>query len=97
MKAVFISFNQAYYEEIISVMNHQSLRGFTRWEVVQGRGSQKGEPHYGDHAWPALNSAILAMVEDEKVDRFLETLHNLDIATEAQGLRAFVWNIEKNI
>jgi hypothetical protein len=37
------------------------------------------------------------MVEDEKVDHFLEILHNLDKETEAQGLRAFVWNIEKTI
>ena len=97
MKAVFISFNQAYYDEIISIMDHYNLRGFTRWEVVQGRGSMKGEPHYGNHAWPALNSAILAMVEDEKVEYFLDKLHQLDQATDAQGLRAFVWNIERSI
>ena len=97
MKAIFISFNQAYYEEIIEIMNHLSLRGFTRWEVVQGRGTNNGEPHYGDHAWPALNSAILAMVDDAKVNVFMEQLHELDQATEAQGLRAFVWNIEQSI
>ena len=97
MKAVFISFYQAYYEDIIAIMDHRSLRGFTRWEVVQGRGSNKGEPHYGNHAWPALNSAILAMVEDEKVDEFLQQLHQLDKQAEAQGLRAFVWNIEQSI
>ncbi len=97
MKAIFISFNQAYFEEIIEVMNHLSLRGFTRWEVVQGRGTHKGEPHYGDHAWPALNSAILAMVDNEKVAPFLEQLHELDQSAEAQGLRAFVWNIEQSI
>ena len=97
MKAIFISFNQAYYEEIIEIMNHLSLRGFTRWEVVQGRGTNNGEPHYGDHAWPALNSAILAMVDDANVNVFMEQLHELDQATEAQGLRAFVWNIEQSI
>ena len=86
MKAIFISFNQAYYEAIVSIM-----------DVVQGRGSKTGEPHYGNHAWPTLNSAILTMVEDEKVDHFLEILHNLDKETEAQGLRAFVWTIEKTI
>ena len=31
------------------------------------------------------------------LDHFLEILHNLDKETEAQGLRAFVWNIEKTI
>lgn len=97
MKAIFISFNQAYYEMILSIMDRSNIRGFTFWETVQGRGSQKGEPHYGSHAWPTLNSAILAMVDDEKVDPFLDLLHKMDLQTEAQGLRAFVWNIEKSI
>ena len=68
MKAIFISFNQAYYEMILSIMDRNNIRGFTYWEEVQGRGSKNGEPHYGSHAWPTLNSAILAMVPDEKVD-----------------------------
>lgn len=97
MKAIFISFNQAYFETIQHIMDRNNIRGFTYWEEVQGRGSKNGEPHYGSHAWPTLNSAILAMVDDEKVDLFLDLLHKLDIQTEAQGLRAFVWNIEKSI
>ena len=97
MKARFISFNQAYYEMILSIMDRNNIRGFTYWEEVQGRGSKNGEPHYGSHAWPTLNSAILAMVPDEKVDPFLDLLHKMDLQTEAQGLRAFVWNIEKSI
>jgi len=97
MKAIFISFNQAYYEMILSIMDRNNLRGFTYWEELQGRGSVTGDPHYGNHAWPTLNSAILTMVEDEKVDNFLNLLHEIDKQTEAQGLRAFVWNIEKSI
>jgi len=97
MKAIFISFNQAYYEMILSIMDRNNIRGFTYWEEVQGRGSKNGEPHYGSPAWPTLNSAILAMVPDEKVDPFLDLLHKMDLQTEAQGLRAFVWNIEKSI
>lgn len=97
MKAIFISFNQAYYEMIISVMDRNNIRGYTYWETVQGRGSKTGEPHCGNHAWPTLNSAIMAMVDDDKVDNFLDLLHKMDMQTEAQGLRAFVWNIEKTI
>ncbi len=97
MKAIFISFNQAYYEMILSIMDRNNLRGFTYWEELQGRGSVTGDPHYGNHAWPTLNSAILTLVEDEKVDNFLNLLHKIDKQTEAQGLRAFVWNIEKSI
>ena len=97
MKAIFISFNQAYYEEIISIMDRNSIRGFTYWDNVAGRGSNKGEPHYGDHAWPTLNGVIWTIVEDEKVDRFLTLLNKLDEQTEEQGLRAFVLNVERSI
>ena len=40
MKAIFISFNQAYYEMILSVMDRNNIRGFTYWDEVQGRGSK---------------------------------------------------------
>ena len=97
MKSVFISYNQAYQEEILQIMDRNNIRGFTQWEEVQGRGSNSGEPHYGSHAWPTLNSAIIAIVEDAKVDGFLSRLRELDQTTEAQGLRAFVWNVEQTI
>ncbi|MCC8144122.1 MAG: hypothetical protein LUD02_08940 [Tannerellaceae bacterium] len=97
MKAIFISFNQAYYEMVVALLDRNSMRGFTYWETVQGRGSNKGEPHYGSHAWPTLNSAIIAFTEEEKVDNFLDMLHKMDKQTEALGLRAFVWNVEKTI
>ena len=97
MKSVLITFDQAYYERIIATLDRLNCRGFTYWEQVRGRGSKTGEPHYGSHAWPSMCSAVLTMVEDERVDSLLEVLHNMDKQTEQLGLRAFVWNIEKTI
>lgn len=48
MKAIFISYNQAYNEEIADVLEKYRERGFTRWEDISGRGSTKGEPHFGN-------------------------------------------------
>lgn len=95
MKAVFISFYQAFYEEVIEILDQQEIRGFTFWETVQGRGSNTGEPHYGTHAWPTLNSAMMTFVADEKVQPLLKALHKLDVSAEQQGLRAFVMNVEE--
>ncbi|MDR1368704.1 MAG: hypothetical protein LBJ72_01070 [Dysgonamonadaceae bacterium] len=95
MKAVFIPYNQAYKERLIEILDRMNIRGFTNWDEVQGRGTKKGEPHYGDHAWPTLNSAIITMISDERVESLLAKIHELDIQTEAQGIHAFVWNIEK--
>lgn len=97
MKSVLITFDQAYYERILQLLNRLNCRGFTYMDKVQGRGSKTGEPHYGTHAWPSMNSAIITVVEDSKVDPLLDELHKMDLHTEQLGLRAFVWNIERSI
>lgn len=97
MKSIFIAFDQAYYQQIISILNTNHVRGFTGWESVVGRGSKTGEPHFGTHAWPALNSAIITVVDDEKVKPILGQLRELNATSELMGIRAFVWNIEDGI
>lgn len=94
MKAVFISYNQAYNEEIVDTLESLGQRGFTRWQDIQGRGSSVGIPHMGNHAWPEMNHAVLTMVEDDKVSVILARLKEMSEASPALGLRAFVWNIE---
>ena len=94
MKAVFLAYNQPLTEAVNSILDRHHIRGFTKWADAQGRGTHSGEPHFGTHTWPAMNSAILAVTEDEKVEPLLESLKKLDTRTEQQGLRAFVWNIE---
>lgn len=97
MKSIFISYNQAYYEEIVNVLEHAGDRGYTMWEDVKGRGTVDGEPHLGSHAWPTLNHAILAIVEDAHVSPILDELKALDTKTPGLGLRAFVWSIEQSL
>lgn len=94
MKAIFIAYNQAYNEEIIEVLESFGQRGFTRWEDIEGRGSQTGIPHMGSHAWPEQNHAILTVVDDDKVAPVMSELKKRDEAMSDLGLRAFVWNIE---
>lgn len=97
MKSILITFDQAYTERVIDILTTNNCRGFTMVERVQGRGSKTGEPHYGSHAWPSMCSAIISVVDDDKVDIVLEKLQIMDKATEKLGLRAFVWDIEKTI
>lgn len=97
MKAIMISFDQALREKVVEALNASNCRGFTMMEQVQGRGSKTGEPHYGSHAWPAMNSAIFVMADDEKVKPLLKRLKDIDNDFEMLGLRAFVWNVEDSI
>lgn len=95
MKAVFIVFNQANTERIEYVLDREEVRGFTWWENVQGRGSETGEPRKGTHTWPEMNSAVLTIVPDEKVEAILENVKKIDNINTEVGIRAFVWNIEE--
>ena len=95
MKAVFISFYKAFYAELIEVMDKLGIRGFTFWEEVQGRGTETGEPHYGTHAWPTLNSAVFTVIPEEKVKPLLDEIHRLDASAPQPGIRAFVMPVEQ--
>ncbi len=94
MKAVFIVFNQANTERVEFMLDKLGVRGFTFFEQVQGRGSVNGVPHRGTHTWPEMNSAVISVVEDDRVDDLLKSVHKLDIRNKEYGVRAFVWNIE---
>lgn len=96
MKSIFITYDQAYNMEIADAMQEIGVRGFTMWQDIAGRGSETGEPHLGNHAWPTMNNAILTFVPDDKVDDILAMVRAKDEDTPALGLRAFVWNIEKS-
>ena len=97
MKSVFKTFDQAFFERIMALLDRHNCRGFSYWQQVQGRGSKTGEPHYGSHAWPSMCSAIITIIDETKVAPLLEALHRMDKETEQLGLRAFVWNIEQTI
>ena len=92
MKTLMIVFNQSIGEMVMYILNECSIRGYTRWEDVQGCGSYKGEPHLGTHAWPAKNSAIMCVLEQEQLNAVLPKLKMLADEADQQGMRAFVWD-----
>ena len=97
MKAIFITFNQANTERVEFILDSLKVRGFTFWEEVRGRGSVDGDAHRGTHTWPDMNSAIVTMVDDDKVQDILTLVKKLDKRNTDVGIRAFVWNIEQSI
>ncbi|MDD3384279.1 MAG: hypothetical protein PHN30_01025 [Bacteroidales bacterium] len=93
MKAVLIIFNQAHTERIDFMIDRLDIRGYTKWDTVQGRGSVDGEPRMGTHTWPEMNSSVLTIVEEEKVPDLLAGVKKLNAINEEVGIRAFVWDI----
>lgn len=95
MKSVFIVFNQANTERVEYMLDALKVSGFTMFEQVQGRGTNGGEPRRGTHTWPEMNSALMAVVEDDKVPEILSAVRKLDNRNKEVGVKAFVWNIEE--
>jgi len=97
MKSVFIVYNQAFTERVEYMLDRLEIKGFTQWGEVFGRGSDNGEPHMGTHTWPELNSAMLTVVDDDKVDILLTKIQRLNEVNQEVGIRAFVWNVERAV
>ena len=97
MKSVFIVFNQANTERVEYMLDQLKISGFTFFEQVQGRGTNGGEPRRGSHTWPEMNSAVITVVDDDRVPELLSTIKKLDNRNKEVGVRAFVWNIEQTV
>lgn len=97
MKAVMIICNAILSDEVLETLNKLEIRGYTRWDDVQGRGSDNGEPHMGSHTWPGLNSSILVILPEDKTESLLKKIKEIEEGASQQGVRAFVWNVEKTI
>ena len=97
MKAIFIAYNQAYGTEIVELLDEHGQRGFTQWKDIDGRGGENGDPHYGNHAWPTQNYAILTIVPDGKAGEIMEALREKDSKYPNLGLRAFLWTVDSMV
>jgi len=97
MKAIMITYNQALTEKIEYMFEKLGIRGFTRFPTVLGAGSKDGEPRMGTHTWPEMNSTVITIVPDEKVDILLDKVQKLDDINREVGIRAFVWDVIKTV
>jgi hypothetical protein len=93
MKAIFISYNQVFNERVEYILDYLKIRGYTQWTDVKGVGSDDGSPHFGTHAWPETNNAILTFVDDSLVEDVLDSVKKLDEVNKEIGIRAFTWDI----
>jgi nitrogen regulatory protein PII len=97
MKAIMIIYNQANSEKVEYMLDKLGIKGYSLWENVQGRGTKTGVPHLGTHAWPEINKSVLAIVDDNVVDKVLDTVKRIDEINEEVGIRAFVWDVLKTV
>lgn len=92
-----IIYNQAHTEKVEYMLDKLSIKGYTLWENVQGRGSKTGVPHLGTHAWPEINKSVLTIIDDDLVDSVLQNVKKIDAVNEEVGIKAFVWDVLKMV
>ncbi len=97
MKMVWVIYNQVLQAEVMELLERRGQRGFTRWQEVQGRGGETGEPHMGSFTWPSLNGVLMCTMEEEEVEGFLESLRKLDADLGDRGIQAFVNDVEQRL
>lgn len=88
-----IVYNQALTERVSYMLDQLRVTGFTQWPLVNGAGTNGGEPRMGTHTWPEMNSATLTVVDEEMVPLILKYVERLDNVNKENGIRAFVWDI----
>lgn len=88
-----IVYNQALTERVGYMLDQLRVTGFTQWPLVNGAGTNGGEPRMGTHTWPEMNSATLTVVEENMVPLILKYVERLDNVNKENGIRAFVWDI----
>ena len=93
LNAVLIVYNQALTERVSYMLDQLRVTGFTQWPLVNGAGTNGGEPRMGTHTWPEMNSATLTVVDEEMVPLILKYVERLDNVNKENGIRAFVWDI----
>ncbi len=84
--AVFVIYDRALDEEVLSAMQECGIQSYTRWHNATGVGSTG--PHQGDNVWPALNNVLLAVIDPQSQDRVMGRLRSLREDFPYTGLRA---------
>jgi len=92
MKALLIIFNIAITDKIMKILKNNELYAYTLIEKIKGKGLY-GEPHFGTHTWPELNSAIFTVAKKENIINAFKELKNLDKELPKFGIKAYVFDV----
>jgi nitrogen regulatory protein PII len=96
MKLVMIMYNEAINDEVESLLEQNSVDGFTKWTKVYGKGRTSG-PHLGTHIWPKVNNVLAVVTEERAADKIVQDIRELRKRLAKEGVKAFMWEIDEVI
>ena len=90
---MMICYNEALDNEVIELLDKADVAGYTKWTKVLGKGKTSG-PHLASHVWPKANNVLFTALPDENAVRVLEDIRKMKREVGAEGLKAFMWQID---
>jgi len=93
MKFVMICYNEAIDDEVIELLDNAGAAGYTKWTKVLGKGKTSG-PHLLSHIWPKANNALFTVLPEENATEIFEHIRKMKREVSAEGLKAFMWQVD---
>lgn len=93
MKMVLIAYNEAVDEEVMEILEANSIEGYTKWTKVLGKGKTSG-PHLLTNIWPKANNVLAICTDEEKAKNLLEEVRRLRKTVGREGVKAFILPVE---
>ena len=94
MEMVLLIYDADFDEDVMEILSQSSVRGFTKWERVVGRG-ERSDPRLGNSVWPGYNSAILVAVDEDTQNRLIGALKRLHAQLGSKSIKIFTWSVKE--
>jgi len=92
-KLIYLIFNSALEPEITDLLKKLNVCAYTKWEKVKGRG--ECGPHLDDEVWPAVNIALMLVVDESMKDTLAEGVRKIRGEFPGEGIRMLVLPFEE--
>ena len=96
MKAIYIIYNAAIESMVQQCMRDCGLESYTKFPLLHGSGESAG-PRLGTHVWPGINRGLFIVTEEKNIPLMLEKIEALKKEHKKEGVKAFVFPVEKVI
>ncbi len=94
MKAVLILHNEAIDNEVNELLESAGVEHYTKFTNVLGRG-ELSDPHLNTEVWPEKNYGTLVVVDERKAKAIMDKVRQMREKLGAEGVKAFLWEIEE--
>jgi len=94
MKMVMLVYNEALDNEIMEILEHCSLKYYTKIMGVFGCGQTSGT-HLGTDIWPGRNNILYIACEEVEGKKVLAQVRQIRKNLGAEGVKAFLMPVEE--